>query len=121
MKKEDILELLEHTKTEKIFLFIAEYAILNKAFCEKMQTALLPDEEEITDIGYYKDKANDCFNIVHRRRSYDFYEAAYQASGGLTHIAAKKVGKSQGSDFDFLKLSKGGLQIFFGRKAGVYS
>ena len=87
MIQQEILELLEHTGQEKIFSFVAGYAAEDECFYEKIKKVLLPDEgETFCDIGYYRAKAEDCFDTGYRGRrryGYDFYEAAYEAASGL--------------------------------------
>jgi hypothetical protein len=88
MLKEEVLELLEHTEQETIFSFIAEYAARDNLFYEKLKEALLPeDNEDESDITYYKDIAEDCFDFSShfgsRYYGHDFRQAAYDASSGL--------------------------------------
>ena len=90
MIKQEILELLKHTDPEAIFSFVAEHAVEDKRFYEKIKEALLPkNNENICDINYYREGAEECFNVDNtygRRRSYDYYEAAYRAASGLNKI-----------------------------------
>ena len=94
MKKQEITELLEHTEQYKIFSFIAEYAEEDALFYEKIKKTLLPpdDDEEICDIDYYREKAEDCFDFDtpyyrgHHNYNYDFCEAASKAASGLDSI-----------------------------------
>ena len=87
--KAEISELLNHTAQETVYSFIAEYAVEDKRFYEKIKAVLLPDDDEgVCDMDYYREKAEDCFDFDngyghHRSHRYDFYEAAYQAARGL--------------------------------------
>ena len=89
MIKQEITELLKHTELETIISFVAEYADHDNNFYEKLKKALLPDDEETCDIDYYRVKAEDCFvfdSSYGRRRNYNYYEAAREASSGLDSI-----------------------------------
>ena len=106
MKKQEILELLEHTEQDVIFSFIAEYAEENKQFYEKLKEALLPDDdEEECDVDYYRARAEECYDFSDHygyRRRYDYYEAAYNAASGLNTMLGdasylEKQGKYAGA------------------------
>jgi hypothetical protein len=95
MIKEEILELLKHTEPALLFSFISEYAANDKLFYEKLKAASLPDDndEAVADMSHYRGMAEDCFDFGSRRGrrnyDYDFYEAAYEASSGLSAILEK--------------------------------
>lgn len=102
MIKQEILELLKNTDQGVIYSFIAKYAEDDKNFYTKIKEELLPNEKDVDeeyeedeeefDLDYYRDLANDCFEIDSRHswhRGYDYYElqeAAYKAAAELNEL-----------------------------------
>ena len=90
MTKQEIIEMLKHTEQSLLWSFLAEYAVEDNRFYERLKEALLPeedDDEEIGDVDYYRVQAEDCFDFGSKRhRGYDYddlREDAYKAAAGL--------------------------------------
>ena len=46
MTRQEILELLQQAEQGTVFSFVADYAADDTHFCEKLEEALQPDEDE---------------------------------------------------------------------------